>query len=186
MLRSRPELPATCAHLNPAGPISVISLDGVLGADQNDITVIGQVHHSFSHPVIAIPPLGLFSSGPCEMRAACKDSHYSLMRDYRHLGLREWTRISSRLVVHTAVYASFSIERTSQAVQDVAIRMVSLSGASASCILVRRTELSIVELARTFHATSSWTALTLPMDRRVPSLELDSWHIEEESALRNS
>jgi hypothetical protein len=51
---------------------------------------------------------------------------------------------------------------------------------------VRRTELSIVELARTFHATSSWTALTPPMDRRVPSLELDSWHIEEESALRNS
>ena len=98
----------------------------------------------------------------------------------------EWTLTLSRHVVPTAEYASISIEGTSQAVRDAAIRAGSLSGASANCMLVRKAELSIVEPARIFHATSSWTALTLPTDRRVPSLELDSWHIEEELALRNS
>lgn len=108
------------------------------------------------------------------------------MHGCRSLVFREWTRTLSRLVARTVGYANSSIGRTSQAVRDVATRAGSLSGASVDCMLVRRAELSIAELAKTSHATFSWTAMTLPMDRRVPSLELDSWHIEEESVRRGS
>lgn len=114
------------------------------------------------------------------------DRYYCLVRDCRYSVLREWTRTLSRLVARTVGYASFSIKRTSQAAQDVAISTVSLSGASVDCMLVRRTEPSTVEFARTFHATFSSTVSTLPMGRRVPSLELVSWYIEGEPALRSS
>ena len=44
LLGSHPELMATRAHLDPAALISVIELNGGLGADRDDIALIGQIH----------------------------------------------------------------------------------------------------------------------------------------------
>jgi hypothetical protein len=49
LLGGRLKLSATCAHFIPAAFISVIELSRVLGSDQDDIALIGQVHSTFIH-----------------------------------------------------------------------------------------------------------------------------------------
>lgn len=102
------------------------------------------------------------------------------------LRLNQWMQSMLHPVALTVEHVSSWKERRNQVVRDAVDRTGNLSGASANCTLVQQAESSIAGFAKNFHVICSWSSLTLHMDKKASSPELDSWHIEEKLEPRNS